>query len=274
MIPFPIHPLLSRYVQTIVVQDDSGHGAVVDAPYRVLPKPHPVIGFQYRGRLRARRGKREALLAPAGITALQREARWFVGAADTRSVLVALQPAGAWALFGVPLDELADAHVALSDLLPGHAVREVEERVAAGDAASAINAQVQQFLLRALKRSCKTAHPAVTAAATQLLAQHGNRRIEALAAELGVGRRQLERLFRLQVGVTPREFAGLARFAWAAERIIAGQSSAAVAAEAGYADQAHLIRSFAKRTGQTPGRFTPPDVADVAFVQSPADPIL
>jgi AraC-like DNA-binding protein len=273
MIAFPIHPLLSHYVRSIVVQDNSGHGAAVGAPYRVLPKPYPVIGFQYRGRLRVHRGNRDALLARAGITGLQREARWFVGAADTRSVLVALQPASAWALFGVPLDELADAHVALSDLLPEHEVREVEERIATGDAASTISARVQRFLLRALKRSGKTTHPAVTAAAMHLLEQRGNLRIEALAAELGVGRRQLERLFRLQVGVSPREFAGLARFTWATERIVAGQSSADVAAQAGYADQAHLIRTFAKRTGQTPGRFTPDDVADVAFVQSPADPI-
>ena len=41
--------------------------------------------------------------------------------------------------------------------------------------------------------------------------ERGDIRIEALAAQLGLGKRQLERLFRLQVGVSPREFAALAR---------------------------------------------------------------
>ena len=264
----PVHPLLSRYVQALVLQDCSKPGEATDAPYRVLPKPYPVMGIQLRGRLRVLRDQRDLLLERVGITGLQRESRWFRGEAETRSVLVMLQPAGAWALFGVSLDELTDAHVGLADLLTPRDIRELEERIDASEAPRSINMAVQSFLLRTLERSGQTVHPAIKAAASRLMTERGDIRIESLAEQLGISKRQLERLFRLQVGVNPREFAALARFTWAADQVIAGRPTAEIATEAGYADQAHLIRTFVKRTGQTPGRFTPEDVIDVAFVQS------
>jgi AraC-like DNA-binding protein len=268
----PIHPLLSRCVQALVVQDSSERGVGTVAPYRVLPKPYPVMGFQYQGRLRVLRGGRDLLLERAGITGLQRESRWFRGEAETRSVLVMLQPAGAWALFGVSLNELADAHVGLADHLPPREIHQLEERIAASESSHSINTAVQSFLLRALAQARQSVHPAITAATSRLMMVRGNMRVETLAAQLGVSKRQLERLFRLQVGVSPREFASLARFVWTADQVILGRPIIDIAAEAGYADQAHLIRTFVKRTGQTPGRFTPEDVADVAFVQSRSSP--
>lgn len=256
-------------MRTIHVQERAEAGPGLR--YRVLPKPYPVVGFQYRGRLSVLRNRQALRLEPAGITGLLRDARWFVAQPHTRTVLVTLQPPGAWRLFGVPVDELADAHMGLVDLMPVSAVRAMEESIAAAEDAAAAGHLVQTFLLDAARRSRATVHPALAAALQRLLAARGNVRVETLARSLDLGRRQLERLFRLQVGVSPREFAALARFEWAAGQLRIGRPAAAVAAEAGYADQAHLIRSFARRTGQTPRRFTPDDTADVAFVQSPGD---
>lgn len=263
MTSFPIHPALSPYVSAVLVQEGGG----ATGPYRVLPKPYPVIGFQYRGSLSALRGDQEVPLQRAGITGLQREVRVFRGQPDTRSVLVMLRPAGAWALFGVPLDELADAHVGLADMLPATQVREVDEQIATGADSMAISELVQSFLITSLRQRGQNVHPAVLAATSRLMAMYGNVRIEPLTAQLGVGRRQLERLFQLQIGVSPREFAALARFEWAAQQLRTGRSGAELAVEAGYADQAHFIRNFVKRTGQTPRRFAD-DLSDVAFVQS------
>ena len=80
-------------------------------------------------------------------------------------------------------------------------------------------------------------------------------RIESMARELGIGRRQLERLFKLQVGVGPKEFASLARFGAALRRIDGATAWTDVAAAAGYADQAHFIRNFKRRSGLTPTEY-------------------
>src|SRR5690606_29105607 len=174
--------------------------------------------------------QRDLLLERAGITGLQRESRWFRGEAETRSVLVMLQPAGAWALFGVSLDELTDAHVSLADLLPPREIRELEERIDASETPRLISMTVQSFLLRALERSRQSVHPAMREATSRLMMERGNVRIETLAAQLGLSKRQLERLFRLQVGVSPREFSALARFAWTAEQVVAKRPIVDIAA--------------------------------------------
>jgi len=98
-------------------------------------------------------------------------------------------------------------------------------------------------------------HPAVQAAARRLLAGHGRERVEPIAADLGISRRQLERLFRLQIGLPPKRFASLVRFDWIVRHLDGRASWTDLALEAGYADQAHLIRSFSELAGTTPERY-------------------
>jgi AraC-like DNA-binding protein len=91
--------------------------------------------------------------------------------------------------------------------------------------------------------------------AAQALAQEG-RGVAQVAGALGVSRRQLTRRFTEAVGVTPRDFVRFARFsrAWRAAAMEPGASWAALAAEAGYADQPHLDRDFRSLAGAPPSR--------------------
>nr|WP_246505734.1 helix-turn-helix transcriptional regulator [Coralloluteibacterium stylophorae] len=81
-------------------------------------------------------------------------------------------------------------------------------------------------------------------------------RVEALAAAAGVGRRTLERRFEATLGVSPVQHLRWLRFE-RARRLLdgGGRAHAHVALDAGYADQAHFIREFARFSGLTPGRW-------------------
>ena len=47
----PIRPTLAEHVEGVWVQHDAaGPRTAPPQPYTVLPTPHPVVGFQYRGR--------------------------------------------------------------------------------------------------------------------------------------------------------------------------------------------------------------------------------
>lgn len=59
---------------------------------------------------------------------------------------------------------------------------------------------------------------AVSFAIERLARPHGPALVAAIARELGLSERQLERRFRAQVGRTPKRFASLARFERAVER--------------------------------------------------------
>jgi AraC-like DNA-binding protein len=81
-------------------------------------------------------------------------------------------------------------------------------------------------------------------------------RVEQVAELCAMNVRQLQRLFREYVGVTPKWVIQRYRLIEAAERLSAGAGElAALAHELGYADQAHFIRDFKRIVGQTPAQY-------------------
>lgn len=79
--------------------------------------------------------------------------------------------------------------------------------------------------------------------------------LEDLAAETGLGTFQLIRAFRAAYGIPPHAYQKLARLHRAEAGLRRGDPIAHVAAESGFADQAHLTRAFKKFRGVTPGQF-------------------
>ena len=95
--------------------------------------------------------------------------------------------------------------------------------------------------------------PAVTRAARLL--RDPQARAEDVAADLGLSVRQLRRRCHAVVGYGPKTLQRVLRFRRFVSRIDARPDVldlAAIAAEAGYADQAHLTRECGKLSGLTP----------------------
>ncbi|MDA3625991.1 helix-turn-helix domain-containing protein [Saccharopolyspora oryzae] len=79
-------------------------------------------------------------------------------------------------------------------------------------------------------------------------------RVDALAREFGTSIRQLQRLFAEHVGIGPKWVIRRYRLHEVTERMARGAELdwASVAAELGYADQAHLTRDFKSLFGEPP----------------------
>ena len=76
-----------------------------------------------------------------------------------------------------------------------------------------------------------------------------------LARDLGLGERQLERVFVERVGLGPKAFARVARLQAFLPHLdgAGGRTSwAALAVGLGYADQAHMVREIKRLAGVTP----------------------
>ncbi|MEX2608741.1 MAG: AraC family transcriptional regulator [Gemmatimonadota bacterium] len=77
-----------------------------------------------------------------------------------------------------------------------------------------------------------------------------------VAAEAGVEPARLATAFRAAHGVPLGTYVRRLRVAWVAERLVDGDEPIALLAlRAGFADQAHLTRTFRQATGWTPGRY-------------------
>jgi AraC-like DNA-binding protein len=82
-------------------------------------------------------------------------------------------------------------------------------------------------------------------------------RVDTLADQVGVGVRRLQRLFNEYVGVGPKWVIRRYRLHEVTQRLAAGDAVnwGRLAAELGYADQAHFVRDFTAMTGETPTRY-------------------
>jgi AraC-like DNA-binding protein len=116
------------------------------------------------------------------------------------------------------------------------------------------------LLLRLALGSAGTARPgAATRAgrqvdqARQLLAQRTDLGLDDLAREVGMSAYHLSRTFRRVTGLTLSRYRTTLRLRRAMQRLAAGDRDlAGLAAELGFADQAHLTRALRAETGTTP----------------------
>jgi AraC-like DNA-binding protein len=171
----------------------------------------------------------------------------------SRTAGVRFRSGAAPGLLGLAACELRDDTASLDDVW-GREGRSVSERLAdaAGDLA-AVRRVLSDAVATRARRAFSRSLP-VERAVAFLEAHGGVVPVHAVAAEAGVGERQLERLFDHWVGFGPKMLARVVRTRRATRAITRGAiaSWASFAADCGYADQAHLIREFRALTGVTP----------------------
>jgi AraC-like DNA-binding protein len=143
----------------------------------------------------------------------------------------------------VALDDLVDQHVELAGLWRHRADRLAEAVAAAPERALAV---LQAGLPR------RAADPLIAAAVRALMPWRPVD-IDTLAGQLALSPSQLRRRCLHAAGVTPKVLQRTLRFQGFLALAQAGlRSAAGLAADAGYADQAHLNRECLRLTGLTP----------------------
>jgi AraC-like DNA-binding protein len=172
-------------------------------------------------------------------------------------VQIDFTPLGAYAFFGLPMTELASRMVTLDDL-SDRAIENLRERLAVEPAWDRRLEMAEAFVVERLAAS-RPASAEIAWAYDTILSRHGAIRVRDLAAGLDWSRKHLNDRFRTEVGVGPKAVARMARFNRALDlsRSGTGEGWAGIAAEAGYADQAHMVREFREFGGVTPTAVTP-----------------
>lgn len=187
------------------------------------------------------------------VAGLDRRARWSPVRSGAAIVGVRLRPGVAGLVFGIPASELLDASVPLEELL-GSRVSELAERLS-----GAHGREAEFLLLEGLVASAiADASPdPLVLAATRRLGFPGSR-VDELADALGISERQLRRRFNQSVGYGPKTLDRVLRFrrlVSQAQAVSAGEVDLArLAADLGYADQAHMSRDSVRLTGMPPAR--------------------
>ncbi|AQW55695.1 AraC family transcriptional regulator [Streptomyces violaceusniger] len=196
---------------------------------------------------------RQSVTGTSMINGLRATATLGEHTGQLTGVTVMLTPIGAFRLFGLPMAELAERNLDPADLLGQEAGRLICRLAECRDWTSRFALLDEVFAARLLTGP-ECAREVVWM--WQGLRRTGGRmRVGELAAETGWSRRRLERRFREQVGLPPKQFAQVLRLQEALRLQDGGLPWAEAAALAGYYDQAHFTRAFKDRVGCTPGRF-------------------
>ncbi|MCD5418940.1 helix-turn-helix domain-containing protein [Rhodococcus pyridinivorans] len=181
-------------------------------------------------------------------------------------IQLALTPAGARALLGVPAAALGSWAVDLEDVI-GADGRELFDRISAVESWDERFAVLDRILTRRLVAARSTSPDGHLVHAWHLLVTHPARPVRAVADELGWSRRHLANRCAAEFGLSPKDVARVARFDRSRGMLRAdpGRRLADVAAECGFYDQAHLARDWRDLAGVPPSRWLEDEV--FPFVQ-------
>lgn len=180
---------------------------------------------------------------------------------DGWAVGVMCTPAAGYLLARRPLAEHADRAVDVEEVL-GAAGRRLVERVRAAMAEDPLAPGSHAGAMAAYDDALRPLLPvdAEGELVDRVVAFVEGRtdvvRVAQVCAAFDLSERALQRLVHRRVGLTPKWLVQRRRLHEGVERLRDGRATQAeIAAELGYADQAHFVRDFSRVTGTTPGRF-------------------
>ncbi|MFP4690754.1 MAG: DUF6597 domain-containing transcriptional factor [Bacteroidales bacterium] len=170
---------------------------------------------------------------------------------------VVFRPEGINVFFDLPCDELTDRHLPLRFILKNE-TSELEARLwDAGNFRERVGL-IEVFLLKRLGK-LKRQYDLQRISHSVLLISNtrGNLGVDRLASEACLSRKQYERTFLHNLGVSPKKFIRTIRFQHTLDQknLCPGISLTALAHHCGYYDQSHMIREFKTLSGLTPSEY-------------------
>ena len=162
------------------------------------------------------------------------------------------RPFASWQLFGIPPAELVESEGDATGVMGPWVVELWHKLADCRSFSDRILVATETLLMFA-----KAARPLTPIMSTvpRLLPSDEPARIARIARASSVSVRSYERQFTGEIGISPKKFARLARFARAIDmKRISENSWLNVCHDLGYFDQMHMIRDFRSFGGDTPGR--------------------
>ncbi|RWC48227.1 MAG: AraC family transcriptional regulator [Mesorhizobium sp.] len=160
-------------------------------------------------------------------------------------------PLGARRFFRLPMSELADSMVVLDDVLGAQGLALRERLGNAPDWTTRFD-MAEAFVTARLDNAAETPLE-IDWAYDRIITSGGRTRIASIAERLGWSRKRLASGFSNTIGIGPKTLSRIVRFNRAlglSRQQIADWAD--IAADCGYADQAHLVREFRDLAGEAP----------------------
>lgn len=177
-----------------------------------------------------------------------------VGEVDTFAI--SFFPLGFSNLISKSLDELVNTETPLDQLFDPMIIRELENNVIHADSTQERIKIVEAFLFERLQES-RVIDQVIRTTVEVMYQRGGNVKLGEVLGHDKSSRRHLERQFKKQVGISPKQLGKVIRLQAALSLLLdkEPQNLTKIAYSSNYYDQSHFIKDFREFTGITPKDF-------------------
>lgn len=241
-----------NYYWTLIVPYDPSN-----TRQKIIPDGFIEMSFNLGDPIKRYTSDNEYITHPPAMVMGQRTNSYFIepmGNVDTFSVC--FYPYGFANFVTTPLENLVDKEVPIKDLFGAPLASKLEKNIA-----NARNTQeridvIEAFLINKLNENI-TVESIVKKTVDLLMITNGKFTISSIMKEDLHKRRQLERKFKKQIGISPKKLSKVIRLQAALKIMLSDEHDKLtnVAYESDYFDQAHFIKDFKEFVGTTPKAF-------------------
>ena len=169
---------------------------------------------------------------------------------------ICFYPIGFANFVDLSLDKWLDQEVPLSEVFEAGEAYVLEQQIMQAASTQERIVHIEGFLLRKLKEHDTISH-IVRSTVDSLLQSNGSAPIHTLVKEEGGQRRQLERHFKKQIGISPKQLGKAIRLQTTLHLLLnkKNETLTDIAYESEYFDQNHFIKDFKDLMGLSPKEF-------------------
>lgn len=224
---------------------------------KIIPDGCIEMTFNLGDKIKRYISENEYILHPNAMVMGQRTKSYYilpVGNVDT--IAICFYPHGFANVVNTPLEKLVDKEVPIAELFGQMTASTLEQQIIlATDTQQRIEI-IEAFLLKRLNDKA-TISNIVKLAVDTLLKTNGSTTINVISEANAAKRRQIERHFKKQVGISPKQLSKVIRLQATLQMMLSQKPSTLteIAYDNEYFDQNHFIKDFKEFVGITPKEF-------------------
>ena len=250
--PHPDLEALVNFYWTLEVPFDANN-----QKQKIIPDGFIEMTFNLGDQIKRYTSESEFIIHPDAMVMGQRTKSYHIEPlGHVNSFAICFYPYGFANFINTPIKSLTDKETPIKDLFGEIPANELEQAIIQATDTKQRIGVIERFLLKKLNEQ-PTIDNIVRTTIDALIATKGSSSISNILKEDLSKRRQLERKFERQIGISPKQLGRVIRLQSALKMLLneEGESLTNVAYESAYYDQAHFIKDFKEFTGINPKEF-------------------
>ena len=223
---------------------------------KIIPDGCIEMTFNFEDGIKRYTSDSDFIVHTSAMVMGQRTKSYFIEPlGNVNSFAICFYPHGFANFINTRLEELVDIEVPLANLFNEATAINLEEKMIRATNTETRIKLIEAFLLKKLNENATIEHIVQTTVDT-LLSTNGSTSISTILKDDPSKRRKLERNFRKQIGISPKQLGKVIRMQTALNMLLnKDENLTSIAYENDYFDQAHFIKDFKEFTGITPKSF-------------------